>query len=136
MGDKSTTLTYIYIASGVGAAAVIIIIFVSVLLVRCHRRGKKTNNGDSGQTKGLAGANAYTTVSPATAQDFDSMNSNDPNDQKVVYSSLGRGGGRTGERPILENSMYVEVRTEGVHYPPLLKSNTAGLYDIVSDMYD
>ena len=43
--------------------------------------------------------------------------------EQMIYAELGPGGGRTGQKPRVEESNYAEVKTEGVHYPNLQQSS-------------
>lgn len=41
----------------------------------------------------------------------------------MIYAELGPSGGRTGEKPKVEQSNYAQVKTEGVHYPNIQQSS-------------
>lgn len=47
-------------------------------------------------------------------------------DAHLIYAELGPGGGRTGPKPVPEESNYARVKTDGVYYPPLQQSSFRG----------
>ena len=49
-----------------------------------------------------------------------------PDENQMVYAELGPGGGRTGPKPITEESNYAQVKTDGLYYPPLQQSSYRG----------